>query len=1048
VHYLFGIDGDQSDTQFRSICADEMDSFNLAHLDAGSKVWIMDSLWQQQSKELQNRAIKVFKDLKADLPERISGTSIAHLHWLMKHENSLWEQSLRHAQNPGLLFSKEGQLVYINAAASKLFKCDFTPALNSKDFNIDDKLLFQPFSPVSHNCSIGLPNAKLTLEGQLSYLNNSPEAYLQFEIQAIESLNTSQSSEKLKHRILLQESLGAYVILNEEGQVKFASEEIQNIVGLAPNKLLNKVCSDFQHPEDRKVFQDYLKRLKNKPEERYRIKYRVRHVDGNYRWVRTSISNYLEDSEIAGFVMMVQDIDEPERELLDSNQRFKWASKATKDVIWDWRFKDGTISWGENLKEIFGWEAQDLNTTDKWISCIPEEDQQGIHDSLEKAFANGSEIWITRYRFKKQNGELAYILDRGYIERDSQGEAIRLIGAMHDYSEQYFYEHELKNERRKFQQLFEHSLIGAAMLNLNDLKWQDCNQSLLNILGFKQEEFLNLHWKDLIPLEERALNDVKIELLKAGENISAYQSSWLRKDLATTRLVVSAFKANDIQGNPIAWFHLLDLGPIEESNRALVEAESRFRQYIEKASDIFIYLSSRGEFEYISPNISTLLGFKPIDLLGTKIEEIIHPEELNYVKFSFQKAYLNPGATYRSVFRIKSRTNQWLWVEANGSFQTKGAELKAFINLRDIQKEHEAEAELRKLSLVANRTSNGVLIVDHEHRVEWINESFSKMSGYSLEELQGIKMEDMLHGENSTTTSDDRLLRLLEKKKPFRFENINYKKDGTEYWIESIVTPIFDDRGKLVNYLSIESDITERKLEEFDFQRNLQLISEQNERLRSFAHIVSHNFRSHGSNIHQLIHELNVTTDQILKEELHSFLEISSNGLMQALDELAGLLEVESASDLPTEELQVADYCKRIRQILSRPTMEANAELEFNIPEGFTVNFYPAYFESVLFNLVSNALRYHDPLKDPWVKVSVKEDEKAKYLIVADNGLGFDSNKHGEEVFKFKKSIHNHPDSSGIGLYLVRSQLESLGGEIKVESEIGKGSTFTIILPK
>lgn len=1013
-----------------------------------SRLWFSHRLQSKIPESLSSIAISV-SDSDEDFDEkgRFKRCPISYVNWLAKEGGSLLEQELRKSKSPKLLFTEQGKLLYGNSAALHLLGLKQPVGIRLDDFQIKNEngTTNSGFSASEGDYEVSfksLGNDQL-LNISVVHLLREGGKYILLQLAL-----ANQTETTIKHKILLEQSLGAYVILNPEGKVQFASEEIQNIIGHPPKELINNICSNYQHPEDQPFFEKALQEVLQNPSSRKNIKYRVLHADGHYRWVRTNISNRMSDPLIKGLVMMVQDIDYSEKELLNSNQRFKWASKATKDVIWDWRFKEETIAWGENLKEMFGWNESDLNTTEKWMNFIPAEDHREIDASLNEAFSNGSEIWICRYRFLKSNGEYAYILDRGYIERNSEGEAIRLIGAMHDYSEQHFFERELKAEQQKFQQLFEYSLIGAAMLDLESLKWKDCNQSLLNILGFKREEFLNLSWKDLIPKAEQVQNDEKINQLLANQSIKAYQSTWLRKDLVTTRLVVSAFTTTDENAKPIAWFHLLDLGPIEESNKALVEAESRFRQYIEKASDIFITLSSDGAFEYISPNLQLLLGYTPSELIGSRIQDFIHESERTYALLAFRRAYNHPGTTYRFVFRILAKSGEWIWVEANGSFQAKESELKAFINVRDIRKEHEAEEELRKLSLVANRTSNGVLIVDANHKVEWINESFAHISGYSLDEIKGFVMEDLIHGQNSIRTNDKRLKNFLDQGKPIRFENINYKKDGSEYWVESIVTPIYNERGKLVNYISIETDITARKLEELDFQRNLRLISEQNERLRSFAHIVSHNFRSHGSNIHQLIHELNVTTDQILKEELHSFLEVSSNGLMQALDELAGLLEVESASDLPTQELNVLEYCKRIRQILSRPTMEAKAELIFDIPSNFTINFYPAYFESVLFNLVSNALRYHNPEKNPWVKVSAWEDREAKYLTVADNGIGFDAEKHRDEIFKFKKSIHNHPDSSGIGLYLVRSQVESLGGDIHVESASGKGSTFKIRIPK
>lgn len=1054
MHFILGIK-EATSLANRLNGLENLDANLLASIrSAQATLWVGTEIWDELPAEFQAHAIAVQNSFKsASTQTKHKSCSLAYLYWHLQNSNHLLQSVLESDPKGKLLFNEQGEVLFGNQVAGKLLKLAWPNSIRLSDFQAIEKTGVQNLDlRLSNNFSGTLtlsPRPEIQLGAKCQKIHSGNDAFYILDIE--EKSKASEfplSSKNLLNEHLLAKSLGAYVILNDNGKVLIASDEVEKIVGTPAKNLIGKHCIDYQHPSDHKVFKQSLSRLRENPKDSIVLKYRVKHAEGYYRWVRTTISNLIQQPEIGGFLMMVQDIDAQERELLNSNQRFKWATKASKDIIWDWNFKAGTITWGENLMDMLGWDAADLDTTDKWLSKIPVEDHQPIDQSLNTAFEDGSEIWICRYRFQKSDGSLAQILDRGYIERDGNGAAIRLIGAMHDYSEQHRYEHQLRNERRKFQQLFERSLIGAAMLNLEDLSWQDCNQSLLNILGFKREEFLNLKWKDTIPREELELNTSKIEQLHQEQTINAYQTNWLRKDLVTTHVVVSGFKTSGEEGQEIAWFHILDLGPIEESNKALVEAESRFRQYIEKASDIFLTLSDDGVLEYVSPNIQSLLGFRSQELLSAKIEELIHPADHIYAQFAFKKAYLQPGETFRAVFRMRTKNQDWLWVEGNGSFQSKGPELKAFINLRDIQKEHEIEAELRKLSLVANRTSNGVLIVDSSHRVEWLNQSFSQMSGYSLEEVKGKTMEELLHGQNSISTKDPRLKDLLDEGKPFRFENINYKKDGTEYWVESIVTPIFDDHGKLVNYISIEMDITERKMEELDFQQNLQLISEQNERLRSFAHIVSHNFRSHGSNIHQLIHELNVTTDQILKDELHSYLELSSNGLMQALDELAGLLEVESASDLPTEELNVQAYCDRVRQILSRPTMKAKAELEFNIPKGFTMNFYPAYFESVLFNLVSNALRYHDPHKDPWVKVWVEEDQKSKYLMVADNGLGIDLEKHGDEVFKFKRSFHDHPESSGIGLYLVRNQVESLGGEISVQSVVGQGTTFTVSLPK
>lgn len=1036
-------------------------------LEDHTQIWAYPAMAKQVPSKLSKYVHLVVAERDNELIANYDESKTAHLDSLVFHlksESGILQQMLDKVEMSTLIFSESGALVYANFKALLAFNIKSQlpyGLIMLEDFSWEkDRHLSSDFK-TSTKVDYGLgtfhgpgPHALETTHLMRKELNWEGANFILLEFKHLPELKVFRTELKLsenRNKLLLERNFGAYILSNEQGLISYASGEVLKMVGFEPTEIIGTSSLDYTHPEDRFSLERALVKITKEEGANISINYRIARKDGSYRWIEASITNHLKSPGINAFVSVVRDVHEKElmAKALEKNvQRFQWASRATKDVIWDWDFEHEQIDWGENLFPTFGWKETDLNTTDKWMSKVHPEDHEAIDDSLREAFESNRDLWECHYRFLKINGEYAFIHDRGYISRNKKGEAIRLIGAMHDYSIQHKREQELKSEQLKFRQLFEGSLIGVAQLNLKTLRWEECNQALLNMLGYKDHGFKQMLLRQLLPAAQLELNNKILADLRSNNHVKAYQTRLLRKDLGTTKVVVSAFAFNEKKGDQKAWFHFLDLGPVEESNKALVEAETRFRQYIEKASDIFATLDKEGLFDYISPNVEQLLGYRPAEIIGRENLNLIHPEDAPKIFEQYEEAWSNPGKTVRIVFRFKHKRGNWVWLEVNGSFQSKGSQLKAFLNVRDIEKEHQIEAELRKLSLVANRTSNGVLIVDAQSRVEWLNESYQKLSGYSLEEARGRTMSELVHGSKSLKVNEGRLARLIESAKPFRVENINYHKNGSEYWVESIVTPIFDENGVLTNYISIETDITERKMEEISFQENMQLISEQNERLRSFGHIISHNFRSHGSNIQQLTRELNLTSDQLLREELYKYLEESAGGLMEALDELSSLLKVESASDLPTEELSVMEYCQRVKQILSRPTMEINAELHFDVPPDFKVTFYPAYLESVLFNLISNAIRYHDPEKDPWVKVWVEEKKEVQLLYVSDNGLGIDIEKHGDEIFKYRRTVHNHPDSTGIGLYLIRSQIESLGGEITVNSIVGKGTTFCVSIPK
>jgi signal transduction histidine kinase len=117
---------------------------------------------------------------------------------------------------------------------------------------------------------------------------------------------------------------------------------------------------------------------------------------------------------------------------------------------------------------------------------------------------------------------------------------------------------------------------------------------------------------------------------------------------------------------------------------------------------------------------------------------------------------------------------------------------------------------------------------------------------------------------------------------------------------------------------------------------------------------------------------------------------------------------------------------------------------EFSEVEEFP--YVSAYLESILHNLITNAIKYKHPDRDPEINIFTYQEDNKNYLVVKDNGLGMDLEKYGSQVFQMYKTFHNNEDATGLGLFLTKSQIEALGGKITVESRVGKGSKFTVQL--
>jgi len=253
--------------------------------------------------------------------------------------------------------------------------------------------------------------------------------------------------------------------------------------------------------------------------------------------------------------------------------------------------------------------------------------------------------------------------------------------------------------------------------------------------------------------------------------------------------------------------------------------------------------------------------------------------------------------------------------------------------------------------------------------------------------------------------------------------------------------------GVIKEIICVGFDIS-REAENLDQSlRLLNSIQSQNARLNEFTQIVSHNLRSHASNIKALA-EMWAAVDSN-----DSSLEFARKVLLSAerLDEtLHNLNEILSSAN-PGEDFTFRNLYEEVEKTLQilQPTIQrCRAHCHNTIDKSLVVSVIPGYLDSILLNVLSNALKYSDPSKGTVkVDVSAATEGNSICLKVKDNGLGIDLEKNGHRLFGMYQTFHKHPDARGFGLFLVKNQIESMQGRIEVDSESGMGSTFRIMFP-
>jgi PAS domain S-box-containing protein len=349
------------------------------------------------------------------------------------------------------------------------------------------------------------------------------------------------------------------------------------------------------------------------------------------------------------------------------------------------------------------------------------------------------------------------------------------------------------------------------------------------------------------------------------------------------------------------------------------------------------------------------------------------------------------------------------------------------------------------------------IVYDYDYpsgRIVW-GGSTSEVLGYSHEEMGDIDVwTARIHPDDRAQT-----LKLLDEAAAgnllfdaeYRFRN---KSGGYPYILDRGFF-LTDEKGTVYRMLGMMADITGRKKAELKIlEQNTRLgaiaenLMRKNEQLEEFTQIVSHNLRSPVGNIATLIDLLSREKDGTEIRRMIEYLRESCKSLLLTLNELNEVLKVKQSGSIQKQAIQLREVFSKVKSVFHNKISRLNASVIADFSELETIDYPNIYAESIFLNLLSNALKYHHPDRRPEIHFRSYRIGKTPYLEVTDNGIGIDMDQFGHLVFKMRKTFHDRPDSRGIGLFMIRNQIEAMGGDISVRSRVDVGTTFTVQFTK
>jgi PAS domain S-box-containing protein len=342
--------------------------------------------------------------------------------------------------------------------------------------------------------------------------------------------------------------------------------------------------------------------------------------------------------------------------------------------------------------------------------------------------------------------------------------------------------------------------------------------------------------------------------------------------------------------------------------------------------------------------------------------------------------------------------------------------------------------------------------------ISW-NKGAERVKGYTEEEIVGQYYGILHPDEYQQAGKPQEELEKALKHGSFEDEDWRRRKDGTLFWATVTLTPIYSKEGEHIGFTKITGDMTKQKeLEDKLAERRQSVLEEKNSELKrinldldNFIYTASHDLRSPITNIEGLIGYLkeeltemkcmNAETEEILQRVISSVDRFKHT--IQDLTEISRLHKnfSESASD---EIIDIQEVYDDILADMGYPTKKDGIFIQTNF-QVHQLRFSKKNFRSVLFNLISNSLKYKAPDRDCIIRIHTRLEEPYVRLSVEDNGLGIHK-RHHAQLFTMFKRFHDHVQGTGVGLYMVKRIVENAGGKIEVASAEGAGTRFNLYL--
>ncbi|TNE70352.1 PAS domain S-box protein [bacterium] len=786
----------------------------------------------------------------------------------------------------------------------------------------------------------------------------SLEILQQFSVQITNTISLCKSYAKLKKEYQKQDQLiELYSIsqhMNMIGSWTFDyikdkitwSKDCISIFEVPENFKINaRATLAFFRPADGGLFAEQVK-VAIKENGNIDFVGQIKTFNGTEKWVRITGTTVKNDDErnIFGNIQDITQYKEREKKL--KHERFKALSvlEGTNVGTWEWNVQTGEMDVSERWAEIVGYSKDDLKPLNivSWIKRVHSDDLVLSNELLEKCFNGESEYYELETRILHKSGSWIWVLNKGKVfSRTDENKPAMMYGTLQDITERKTKEELLRISEETFRGSFEFAMNGMALVGA-DGKWLKVNTKLCEILGYTEEELMQLDFNKITHPDDYKQSQVYYKAMLEGEtNSVSYEKRYIHKNGTSVYIILSVSVI-------------------------------------------------RNDFNEILYFVSQMVDITSMKLMELKLEDSL----------AYNKAILEAST---QVAIIGADINGRITTFNDGAERMLGYSGKEMIG-----------------------RPNLVNLFSHEQ------ESYSKSADGGI-----------AHGFDDYNSILDKAV----QNPPDIIEYQLKREDGST--VPALVSlSAIKQNKKVVGVLAVAIDISAMKQVEHEMTSLLELTQSQNDRLKNFAHIVSHNLRSYSGALVSIIDLIRIQNPDLYQNEFIKYIANASENLSETIRHLTDVVHI---NFLPVDNqatIHLKSAIQRNFKGLLHVAHKENILIIDNVDKNVHIKGINAYVDSIINNLLTNAIKYRAVGRDSYIRIETELVEKYVILKFIDNGLGIDLKYNGHKLFGMYKTFHSHKDARGIGLFLTKNQVEAMQGKIEVESMVGVGTTFKVSLLK